>query len=411
MAEQKVQLFIDKKDCCGCGACVNVCPKQAISMIHDEFGFRFPAIDESKCVGCGKCEKVCAYQNSITGNKILEIYACATKDKKLLFSAASGGVFAQIAKCFLEDAGVVYGAALIDNGGLQTQHIRVSKIEELFVLLGSKYVQSDMGNMYQAIKQDLTDGKQVLFSGTPCQVASVRKYLGKDYDNLFLLDIICHGVPSQMFFSDYLKQLGKKHNGAITEFSFRNKSKGQGATSAYKVKSQKGEKEYICNGKVMSYSSLFLKSYTYRENCYSCPYAKPERMGDLTMGDFWGFHQEHPEVVALDNEKGISCVLVNTQKGKQIFDKYSSQFETIQSSFEKVDAHNDQLHEPSRKPEKRETVLALYRDGGYEAVEKYYQEKFRKDRIKQTIIYLIPKKGRRTLQKIYGYVKNVIRKE
>lgn len=405
MAEPKIQLFIDKRDCCGCGACVNACSKQAISMKNDEFGFRFPAIDETKCVRCGKCKTVCAYQNPITGNKTIETYACATKNRKLLFSAASGGAFAQIATCYLEDGGVVYGAALTDIGGLQTKHIRVSSVEDLFCLLGSKYVQSDMDNVYQAVKQDLIDGKHVLFSGTPCQVASVKKYLGKDYDNLILLDIICHGVPSQKFFSDFLQQLGKKQHGTISEFSFRNKSKGQGMTSAYKVKGKNGEREHICNGKVMSYFSLFLKSYTYRENCYSCPYAKSERMGDLTLGDFWGFHQEHPGVTILDNEKGISCVLVNTEKGKNLFEKYSLQFERIPSSFEKIDAHNDQLHEPSKKPEKRDVVFALYRDGGYEAVEKYYQEKFRKDRIKQTIIYLIPKKGRKIVQKILGYIK------
>lgn len=405
MAEQKVQLFINKSECCGCGACVNACPKQAISMINDEFGFCFPAIDERKCVGCVKCKSVCAYQNLITGYNTLDTYACATKNEKQLFSAASGGAFAQIATCYLEDGGIVYGATLTNNGRLRTHHIRVSSVEGLSGLLGSKYVQSDMGNTYQSIKQDLIDGKHVLFSGTPCQVASVRKYLGKDYDNLFLMDIICHGVPSQKFFSDFLLQLGKKHQGTISEFSFRNKSKGQGMTSAYKVMSKNGEREYICNGKVMSYFSLFLKSYTYRENCYSCPYAKPERMGDLTLGDFWGFHQEHPGVTTLDNEKGISCVLVNNEKGKQLFEKYSSYFERIPSSFEKVDAHNDQLHEPSRKPEKREAVLALYRDGGYEAVEKYYQKKFRKDRIEQSIIYIIPKKGRKTVQKILGYIR------
>lgn len=405
MAEQKVQLFIEKKDCCGCGACVNACSKYAISMINDEFGFCFPAIDKSKCVGCGKCKLVCAYQNPLVGNKTIETYACATKDKNLLFSAASGGAFAQIAKCYLEDGGVVYGAALTNVDGLLTQHIRVSRVDGLTCLLGSKYVQSNMGEIYQSIKQDLFDGKHVMFSGTPCQVASVRKYLGKDYENLFLVDIICHGVPSQKFFSDFLQQLGKKHQGIISEFSFRNKSKGQGMTSAYKVKNKKGEKDYICNGKVMSYFSLFLKSYIYRENCYSCLYAKPERIGDLTLGDFWGFHQEHPGVSILDNEKGISCVLVNTEKGKQLFEKYASHFDRTISSYEKVDSHNDQLHEPSRKPRNRDVVLSLYRDAGYEAVEKYYHENFKKDRIKQTLIYHIPKKGRKTFQKILGYVK------
>lgn len=313
-------------------------------------------------------------------------------------------------KNILDENGIVYGVSM-DNidSILMTRHIRIKESRELDKLQGSKYVQSSTGYTFRLVKEDLEKGFKVLYSGTPCQIAGLKKFLKKKYRNLVTIEIICHGVPSGQMFQDFIKGIEINNDIKIQEFKFRDKSKGQGMVSNIKYKTKKGEVENcIKNGKTISYFSLFLKSLIYRENCYSCPYAQEERCADITLGDYWGFHQEHPDeekMAGLSNSNGVSCILVNTEIGINFISKYKSDLILVKSEFEKISRHNDQLKLPSQYNKKRDLLLNLYKEKGYKSVEQYYKDNYKIDRFKQNIIYLIPKDMRRISQKIIGLIK------
>lgn len=407
MAEkEKINLFDKKKDCCACGACMNVCPKDAISMEKDEYGFVYPEINYDKCISCGACKRVCGYSSREGFVKPQKVYAAAATDKKVLKSSASGGMFAVLAENMLEKGGTVYGAAMpYEEGRLVPKHIRIEKKEDIIKLQGSKYVQSDTGFTYSEAKNDLENGLYVLYSGTPCQITGLKNYLNKDYENLLTVEIICHGVPSAAFFNDFIENERKRRNvKEITSFSFRDKSRGQDMSSRLIMLDKNGNsKEKIICGKTSSYVSLFLKSLTYRENCYSCPYAVPERGADVTLGDFWGFHEEYPSkenTADLSNSKGISCMLINTEKGKRIVADIKDRLSIMESEFDKVACHNDQLRTPSKYNSLREHILELYKDKGYAAVEGYYRKKYRAERIGRSVIWILPKGLKRTMKQL-----------
>lgn len=368
---KEMKLFKDKKDCCACGACLNVCPRQAISMQKDEYGFLYPQIDESKCIKCGLCLKTCAFQNSELKNIPIKTYA-AQSDNTDLKESASGGIFASIATNVLREGGVVYGAAMeIEHDKLTLRHIAVENDVDLIKLQGSKYIQSSTENIYRDIKKKLNDNRLVLFSGTPCQVDGLNSYLGKKYENLITMDIICHGVPNNQMFQDYISLLEEKYKDKIIDFKFRDKTKGWSLTAkGYTAKGYTA----IIPANVSSYYYMFLKSYIYRDSCYSCKYACKNRCGDITIGDYWGIEKAHPEVLkenesGLDYKNGISCLIVNTEHGIQVLEKYKSDLRLLDSAFEKTAKENGQLNHPSNlNVEKRTLVFNLYKQN-YKAVE------------------------------------------
>lgn len=385
---ETITLFKSNKDCCACGACVNICLKQAIQMQEDENGFLYPIIDNDKCIKCGLCIKTCALQNNKLKNTPLKTYAAQSHNTDLKKSA-SGGIFASLAVNVLKDGGVVYGAALENvNGKLICRHIVVNSVTDLEKLQGSKYIQSNIGNIYQAVKKNLLENKIVLFSGTPCQVDGLRAYLGKQYENLYCIDIICHGVPSNKMFQDYIETLEKKYNDKIIDFKFRDKTKGWGLTAkGYTAKGYTA----IIQANVSSFYYYFLKSYIYRDSCYSCKYACKNRCGDITIGDYWGIENAHPEVLknnsVLDYRNGVSCLIVNTEQGKKLIEKYKDDLKLIESDFEKAAEENRQLNRASVcNVEKRDEILNLYSKSGYESVE----NSFRKIRILNMVKNLLP---------------------
>lgn len=406
--DDKIILFSDKEQCCGCNACVNVCPKNAISMQEDENGFTYPKIDESLCVRCSACKRVCGYQNMPAKNNPTEAYAVASRDDKLIMESASGGVFAEIARRWIKEGGIVYGCAMQkEQSDFEIKQIRVDRIENLIDLQGSKYVHSSMEDSYTKVKNDLKNNVKVLFSGTPCQIASLRKFVG-DNDNLYTIDIICHGVPSQKFFRDFIKHYEQKLGGAIKEFFFRDKSKGQGMITRSLVECVSGTKTVIKPGGQLSYIHFFSKSFTYRKNCYTCPFAGRERISDMTIGDFWGFHSEYPNKSEKDgftNKKGISCVLVNSDKGRYLFDMCKEQFYYFESKMDIVTKHNEQLNRPSHYSPIRETILGLYEKEGYKAVDNYFYKNFKKVIIKSYISNFLPKGLKQSVQRIKGIIK------
>lgn len=403
----EIVLFEDKKECCGCGACMNVCPKEAISMVEDEYGFIYPKIDKTLCVECGACKKVCGYQSLPEKHKPERVYAMAAKDEDMLRQSASGGAFAVIAENILKDGGIVYGAALVQgNDKLSPKHIRIDAVEDLVRLQGSKYVQSDMGMTYQQVRKDIQNGLKVLFSGTPCQIAGLQKFIKKEDKNLVTIEIICHGVPNARLFNDYIKYMEQiRKTPKTVGFLFRDKSKGQDMTSKFLYADGSCK---IVSGKTTSYVSLFLKSLTYRSNCYSCPYSTPDRVADITVGDFWGFHEEYPKLdknIQLSNGKGISCVLVNTELGKKVIESCKNKFIVMDSEFNRVAQHNAQLQRPSKYSPERESVLGSYKIEGYGAVEKYYHKNFKKEILFYTISNLVPKNAKRMVKKAIGNIK------
>lgn len=404
---ESIELVKNKKDCCGCGACMNICPKKAITMQTDEYGFTYPKIDEEKCIKCGMCKRVCAYQNEKDSNKTTETYVAISKDTELIKKSASGGIFASIATKFLEEKGVIYGCSLEnENGKLTPKHIRVDTEEDLSKLQGSKYVQSKTDFIYQEVRKDLKENKLVLFSGTPCQVAALNSFLGNtDKTNLFTIDIICHGTPSIKFFQDYISVLEKKLKGKIINFSFRDKTEGWGLKGkAFYTDKNNNKKEKTILSHLSSYYRLFLNSSIYRENCYTCKYAGNKRVGDLTIGDYWGIEKEHPDYLKdnggiMDEKKGVSCILVNTAQGKKLIDEFGDILEIKESTFDKAARQNGQLNHPSKKNADRETILEIYKDENYEGVEKWF---FHKLGIKRYLYYIwekLPRKIQLMLKK------------
>lgn len=411
--KDKIVLFDKKENCCACGACFNICPKKAISMITDEYGFRYPKIDEEKCISCGACQRVCAFQYIEETNKPKNVFVSARKDNDKIMQSASGGIFAIFAEKILKENGIVCGAALVEeNGVLEPKHICIDKIEDLPKLLGSKYVQSDTNTVYGDVKKYLLNNRKVLFSGTPCQVAGLKSFLGKDYNDLLTLDIICHGVPNAEFFKGYLKILQDKIDGKILDFKFRDKKNGWGLNSCLKYRNKNGTVLYNYSlADEMTYYHMFLQSECYRENCYKCKYTNEKRTGDITIGDYWGVEKEHPDLLRenggiLDRYKGISVAIVNTNNGKIWLDKCKNELYLYSSTFEQAAKVNTQLREPSSYGKFRNKIMALYKEGGYDAVDKFYYDKvIRRILIKKQIKKVIPKVVWSSLKKIYKSIK------
>lgn len=395
-----MELFKNKFDCCGCEACANVCSKGAISMQEDENGFRYPLIDNSKCVDCGLCRKVCAFQNIEETNCAKDVYVAVSKDEEQIIKSASGGIFAVIAKEVIEKGGIVCGSALmVKNNKVCVEHILIDSIKDISKLQGSKYVQSNINDCYKRIKQLLADGRIVLFSGTPCQCAGLKGFLRKPYDNLFIIDIICHGVPNQRFLNDYIEYKHPAKTG-ISGFAFRDKSRGWGLTG--RIDYEDGSSKLIPAG-LSSYYSLFLDSQIYRENCYKCKYASRNRPGDITLGDYWGIQKEHPELMSTGKynpKNGISCVIVNTTKGESILSDISDKIVKDESTYEKIANMNRQLVSPSKRGQHYDTIFSLYSKEGYKPIDEFFYKNYRKQIFIHSIFSKLPFGLKEVLRKI-----------
>lgn len=309
-------------DCCGCTACASICAHDAITMKPDALGFLYPEVDKEKCVDCGLCEKVCAfndnYDTSLNLDKPLA-YGARHKDMNEVETSRSGAAFIAISDYILEQGGVVYGAGYTDH--FRVVHKRATTKEERDEFKGSKYVQSDMTGVFRQVKQDLRDGLTVLFSGTPCQTSGLNSYIGKRLrENLFLVDIVCHGVPSPYMWRDYISYLEKKQGSPIVWVNFRDKQKYGWAAHHETFKFKTG-------GGKMSFTYLFYKHIMFRKSCGNCHFANTKRPSDITIADFWGWRKSHPTFG--DDDKGVSLILCNTEKGKILFEKIQDRMETF----------------------------------------------------------------------------------
>lgn len=372
-----IELYLDEKDCCGCMACKNVCSRNAIKIEEKKSGL-YPYINREECIECGACKRVCAFQkkNLVFGKEPLKVFAGHTRNINLIKQTASGGIFAELAEKIILSGGVVYGTVMdLKRDKYPIYYSRAETLNELPKMYGSKYVQSYFGDIYQLIKNDLENNKQVLLSGTPCQIAGIKVFLGKDYDNLLTIDLICHGVPDIQVFKDYIAFVEKKKKVKIEHLIFRDKTKGWGTNGKIIFCTKKGERrERFFLGKESSYYYFFLRGELYRKNCYNCPYAKKKRVGDLTIGDFWGVDREEPQYEKEEIRNGVSCILINTEKGMEKLKQYGENIKMTESSFDKVARWNGQLNGPAKR--KSDIVLQLYQEGGYKKVYRYYLKSF-----------------------------------
>lgn len=334
----------DKSKCSGCHACYNICPKNAIDMIEDEKGFKYPQIDENNCIGCNLCEKVCPILNKKEiVNKPIS-YACYNKNEDIRKNSSSGGVFTLLAIFIIERGGIIYGASF--NNEFMVEHIRIDNKDDLYKLRTSKYLQSSINDTYKQAKKDLDEKKLVLFTGTPCQVNGFISYLnGKQYDNLYTQDIICHGVPSPKVWKKYLNYREKLDGQTPMRINFRQKDDGW---NLFALLLQYNNNAYKTNHRHDLFMQAFLRNACLRDSCYSCSFKSKNRQTDITLADFWGVENILPE---FNDNKGTSLVIVNTKKGQELFDDIKDQMIYQESDFEESIKNNPSMHMSVNKPE------------------------------------------------------------
>lgn len=332
VAQGREPLLANRYHCTGCGVCANVCPVGALTMEPDPEGFLYPRIDSEKCTRCGACQRVCPADSPALAQQDppKAIYAFG-KDASIVEGSSSGGVFTELANVILEEGGVVFGVGYDQN--FRVEHQQIQSKEELYRLRTSKYVQSNTGMIYSEVKRCLGKGKQVLFTGTSCQIAALQQYLGKDYENLFTADIICHGVPSPGVWETYLKQC---HGGKeIKAISFRDKTLGWNRFSM-RVSYADGS-AYCKEATKDPFERGFLANLYLRPSCYQCQYKTLKRSSDLTLADYWGVETVHPELKA---QEGVSLVLLQSEKGKRLFSRISSRLNWGDTDREKAISMN-----------------------------------------------------------------------
>lgn len=326
----------DKAKCCGCTACASICPKHCISMKEDKEGFRYPMVDASLCVDCGACENVCPVLHAGEGRKPLHCYAAKNKDAEVLKRSSSGGVFSILAQYVIsEKQGVVFGAMWEDD---RVVHGAVERLEDLYKLRGSKYVQSDLRDSFNQVAVFLKDNRYVLFSGTPCEIAGLKSYLRKDYDKLFTVDLACHGVPSPKMLALYIHSLKQKYGVETLHLNFKDKSTGW---ATYSVTAKSGDKFLFSERAI---ENIYMKGYLHelfsRPSCHDCAFKSFRSGSDITLADFWGIEKTLPDFNCFD---GVSLVLCNTFKGEEILSLIAKGLDSLEVSYSGAIRNNSAL--------------------------------------------------------------------
>ena len=318
--------IINKSMCTGCTACYASCPVGAIKMVPNEAGFLYPQVNDSMCINCGRCKSVCPISNETSQNLVLESYIGKNNNQDIRKESASGGIFTNIAEWVLERKGVVFGAAYTDN--LVVKHIEVDNIKDLQKLRMSKYVQSEVGECFKRVKELLNSGRYVLFSGTPCQIAGLYCFLIKKYENLVLIDVVCHGVPSPLLFEEYKSEIKKYYNNEIKNIYFRSKILGH-ACSTIMVELANG-RQLHSKKLIKSYPRLWFLGYISRECCYNCSFKKIERVGDFTIFD--SFKSANIYKYS-DDDRGLSNIYIRTDKARKIIQDISERINMVKTDY------------------------------------------------------------------------------
>lgn len=371
--------IINKSECCGCNACIQSCPKKCITMHEDEEGFLYPIVDQSICIDCGWCEQVCPAINSNEPRKPLQVLAAKNKNEDQRLRSSSGGIFILLAEHIIKQGGVVFGARFDKNW--EVEHGYAEILEDLEPLMRSKYVQSRIGNTYKEAEQFLKQGRQVMFVGTPCQIAGLKRFLRKEYENLLAVDFICHGVPSPGVWRRYLEEIKSERSEdtgkntvlssslqsmpVITGINFREKQLGGYSWKKFGfVVHAKSPFMGDLNSVLLStnindniYMEAFLQNYILRPSCYSCFAKNGKSKSDITVSDFWGLHLCMPQ---FDDDKGVSAVFFHTQKSLDIFKGFD--IDDIECSFNDGIRANSYI-KSADKPVFRNRFWLKFKDG------------------------------------------------
>ena len=370
-----------EKECTGCLSCVAVCPKDAVSTTYSDFGYRIPVVDNSKCVNCGLCARVCRVALTQPKFSTKDAYIAYNTNDDMRLKSASGGVFSCLASAILENGGVVVGANLSFVSGMATvKHIAVTKKEDLKLLLGSKYVESDCSSVYRAIEDHLKKDKIVLFCGTSCQIKALYRYMDVRHISmkaLYTVDLICHGVPGIKLLQDYLGETNFNREN-ISDLKFRTKNNGVITYQFSEITDNSGEKTISASHS--SYYDLFLHCDSYRDQCYHCEYANDDKPGNITIGDYFEARQDYPKLfqpggVLVDSDY-LNCLLVNSIKGQELLKAYGDQLMLHPVSRKRVQLSHSNLCKPSTYGRLRLDAEEQYKDHGIKGVERLYRRIF-----------------------------------
>lgn len=391
-----MQLFNRKENCCGCTACANICPINAISMQSDDEGFLYPYINSELCINCEICAYVCPFRNNININGYFLnpiVYAVKHKANNVRMVSSSGGAFTAITDAIIKNNSLyaIYGAIFDKTADFFVRHERASTSTERDSFRGSKYIQSNLGSIFKTIYQDLISERTVLFSGTPCQTAGLYNYLeqhinteeiGKFTQQLYLIDLICHGVASPFLWNKYIQYLQSKYKSKLKEYIFRAKEIGWHGYNIKLLFNDGTAKTNTFCAKI--YSRLYSSGLIIRPACYECRFANTLRPSDITIGDFWGIERIFP---MLDDNKGISLVIINTIKGNLLFERIKDDIEYYQCNIN--DCEQSNLKKPTRLPPKRNRFWKMFRKYGFN--------------------YIILKSAYCNFKQIYNQLKKILR--
>lgn len=381
--------FANIQNCTGCTACASVCPTNCIEMSGDKNGFKYPKIiDAALCLECGACEQVCPItQNDIILNVRPKVYSAISLDYANRLESSSGGIFFEIAKRIIARNGVVYGAAYDDD--FSVYHCCADNIADLRKFRGAKYAESDLGNLFDEILEKLKRGQYVLFSGTPCQVAGLKSFVKKEYDNLYCVDFVCHGVPSPMAWKAYIEYRAKRDaDGELPKaINLRSKNTGWSHYQYSNVFEYENGKRHSILSSDSLFMKLFVGNYISRPSCENCKFKGYSRVSDMTLGDFWGIWDIDSE---MDDGNGTSVVLIQSRKGQALWNEISDKIKFKEVLLEQASRQNTSMLESSKANPKREEALNKIRDGRIEECESLFAQPkiFMADKIKRRILRL-----------------------
>lgn len=352
---------LNKFQCVSCGACANACRVGAITMTADDEGFLYPTVDSKKCVDCGKCKKACPIiTRPANHGKICNVYAAYNNDLQTLKSSSSGGIYRLIALEILRRGGAVFGVAFDDD--FKAKHICVEQEAQLLATQGSKYIPSAVGDCYSRAEKMLKDGRYVLFTGTPCQIAALKTYLGKDYEKLYTQDFICHGVLSPSLFEMYLKYQSECHgNSEVKKVFFRDKTRSW-YDFDMRIDFENGQ-TYLCNHDQDMLFTAFLHNHALRYSCYNCVFKTPKKHSDISLGDYWGIKTAHPEAY---NENGTSIVFIQSEKGKELFESVRDHMCCVETDPGLAIGHNLSMIKAYKIPKTRKKLFTQIEKMGFE---------------------------------------------